>query len=1126
MLDADQSVAYQADANVVVAAGAGSGKTTVLSERYVRLVTERGFDVSEVLTLTFTRKAQAEMYNRIFQKLRRSSHPRAPECVEHFDQARIATLDSFCTAIVRGGVSIFGLSNDFRIDPKELQSRAVESAIELVMQHRQEPVIRNLVASRSFNAVVNDLFADLALESFSLVHPGNFEKRTHEQIRFLEKETKNMMESINATGDFLFSVDDSKCKSKTPQNIKEVLAHILPLHCDFSGESLQKLAQKADYVRSGKSFSNIKSNVKDPVLIEFRDPVTKLKGKAETLLAIIGTFQFRDYIESLGRLFDAYEAHFLEKKRQQGILSFKDVAELSVEILKNDLDLRNFYKTGIKAIMIDEFQDNNSLQKDLLYLLAEKDDSGAAGLMPTVHDLNPEKLFFVGDEKQSIYKFRGADVSVFRTLSGELGGEPVALRTNYRSTANLVTFYNSLFPGVFRYAEQIYEAEFSPMQSPPGKTIETDPAVEIHLQLSSQQQPDFSEGDEDSGELVLENGEALAAGERILAGVRNHEFSFGDVAFLFRSTSHQNQYERIFRRLGIPFTATDPRGLFFEGPANDFYALLRLSLFPHDRNAYATVLRSPFVQVSDSSVFRILLENPAPVFPADAPEEWFDNAAERARYVHGCEVFAEVQHRLDAQSLGMLFSYLWYESGYQTLLMYDPALRHNTGHFDYLYTLALDADSRHLNAAAFLDELAPFMKTNEKVEADSEPAQSDIVRFLTVHKSKGLEFPVVVLANSGSKVQKEKNDKPYYLDPVYGPTVNFRNDSDKHNEQIHNYFFDINKEEADKQTIAELKRLFYVAATRAEKKLFIFGTLNLLKAEKDAIEGMSEDEALDALISQPRRGTDGEIRQDSFLDLLALGLSRAEDINSHYRLIPFSTPPEKILNAHIHTLRNTESESSVQMSNPELFYESESIPPHFTWTSASPSAFDTDFYPAGGIELQSLPVDELLSDGACQAAFGTICHTLIKDALDAQHGAVRLSSESENREMEKAFRDVSLTKGEVSHIIESARHLADLFMASRIAQEACTADRIRTEFPFVLPWDLPDSSRIMLDGRIDLIYEYAGQCIVVDFKTDRLFHAGAHRQQMEWYRHAAHAFSDLPVKSVVVYLRNLQEDWN
>jgi ATP-dependent helicase/nuclease subunit A len=1183
--DEDQYAAYRADNNVAVSAGAGSGKTTVLAERYVRLVTEGGLGISEVLTLTFTRKAAAQMYSRIFTRLSESTHPLAKERLAQFDQARISTLDAFCSTITRGVSYRYGISGDFRIDERSLVLAAEDTAVEVIMRHRHDTAIGTLVAARNFEAIVKDLFAGLALSVFSFVDSdlalpvfAEGEERTYaalfkKQLDCIEKEAGVCIEELNASRNYILSLMPGNAKE--PESLKKIKAALgsrALLEPLFDKEHIEALVDAAEHYLDGIT-------LRGKILDEVKEAIIDMREKLKVLRILAVSLLFREDLPVLGAILDEYRQLFLDHKRQTGLLSFGDTAELAVDALKTDIDLRSYYKEYIKAIMIDEFQDNNRLQKDLLYLIAECADRGAPGIMPSVQDLAPNKLFFVGDEKQSIYRFRGADVSVFNGLSDELARGPapevsetglsirsasLTLSTNYRSTAELVSFFNALFPGVFGEAKKLFEAKFSPMLSRKEKQDSFMP-VEVYIQELRRSAVSDDEVNSEE-ESAKEAGEALAAARRIIAGVKDKEFTFGDVAVLFKSTAHQNEYEKTFRQAGIPFSAADPRGLFSEAPANDFYAILRLSLFPMDRNAYATVLRSPFVNLGDESVFRIMLEKPDTPFPADLNEQWFTNPAEKARYVHGAEVFHALCAMLDLYGIASAFAYLWYESGYRTYLLYNEAARDLLEHFEYLYALALDADKRRLSMSAFLDELAPFMGTTQKAETSDIPEQSNKALFLTVHKSKGLEFPVVIIANAGvedTTVQKEKQ-KPYYLDPQWGVTLNLKQDTKPRDEDaVLNYFFDLGetgKKLVQEQTEAELKRLFYVAATRAEKRLFIFGSRTMTKEEERVLDGMEGHERLEALIRMRRvvgkSDEDQRFKQKSFLDLFTAGAAFAK--LPPYRLVPVSVPT---IDEYKEETRRLHDEASALLARDMPKSETETLTPaRFYNTPArteapsprratSPTRMEErnrELHPENygrGEELQDFKCQRFLdladdpeqtpfesgeaapsgSSEAMRLGFGTLCHRVIEHLLS---GDIADESRLEEAALEEArtlfpeapFADTRYTTQARLAFAEEAVGIARRFLVSDLGKEVLAAKKRRSEFPFILPLG-SEADRVLVRGSIDLIYEHDGRCTIIDFKTDKHLNPASHRVQLACYTLAAEAFSSLPTRAVLVYLR-------
>ena len=172
----------------------------------------------------------------------------------------------------------------------------------------------------------------------------------------------------------------------------------------------------------------------------------ELKDLLKKMLPYFNFLYYSEELKGICQLLEIFQEEVQNTKRSMGLLTFADVAALAIESLLKYPELRLIEKKSYKAIMIDEFQDDNILQKELLFLLAEKEEL-CSSRIPLASELNPEKLFFVGDEKQSIYKFRGADVEVFRKLSDELSGK-ATLSTNYRSEPALVAAFNTIFGGV------------------------------------------------------------------------------------------------------------------------------------------------------------------------------------------------------------------------------------------------------------------------------------------------------------------------------------------------------------------------------------------------------------------------------------------------------------------------------------------------------------------------------------------------------------------------------------------------------------------------------------------------------------------------------------------------------
>jgi ATP-dependent helicase/nuclease subunit A len=569
--------------------------------------------------------------------------------------------------------------------------------------------------------------------------------------------------------------------------------------------------------------------------------------------------------------------------------------------------------------------------------------------------------------------------------------------------------------------------------------------------------------------------------------------------------------------------------------------------------------------LGDESVFKIMLENPDNPFPPDPPESWFSHPSEQERYEQGREIFTQLRNRIDLQSIALVLAYLWYETGYRTYLLYDENSRPNLEHFEYLYALALEADQRQLTIGAFLDELAPRIGTTDKTETGEIPELKDQVLFITVHKSKGLEFPVVILANAGAAGRGDVNDKPYFLDPEYGPVINLKSDTAKRDDKPINYFYTfLRRELTQRQEEAELKRLFYVAATRAKERLIIVGSRELHKLDEGYLVDLEGAERLRALIERGHRNSEGELQKKSFLDLFSCGILGATGPIPDYQLVPIATPTqeayrETIKLLHKRTTALQQHSSDASPLSPEGFYAlpprpaipagamltspsrlenyDASLRPPSPWSEQLP-AFKGDRYlevpeiegdrivPASPFEDQEgLEAVTAVSREDLHKKFGTLCHRMI-EKLMAGNTPLEALQAAAYQEVQALFQGAKLSEQALKTLAEEALDLAQGFLNSPLGQEAASAPRCHVEFPFILPlkpsYGAALSKPTLIRGTMDLIYESQGHCVIIDFKTDRYLNPESHRVQLSCYWAAAKAFSALPVKTILVYLRNMR----
>ena len=291
-----------------------------------------------------------------------------------------------------------------------------------------------------------------------------------------------------------------------------------------------------------------------------------------------------------------------------------------------------------------------------------------------------------------------------------------------------------------------------------------------------------------------------------------------DIAILFRTNALLPVYERVLLNHGVPYDTETVTGLFADGPVNDMFSLLKICLYEDDSLAYAQVLRSPFVNLSAEETNAIMLVSTKP-FSREA--ERILNEQSLTRYSHAKEFFEELKLSIKNDSLTKTITKLWYETGYRYETMWNKKVSVYAKMYDLVFELARQAEQNNISLSAFIDDVMAYK--NQKLEGMDIPVeQNDGVHLMTIHKSKGLEFKVVFVCGTNKKGMKDTNAAPVYYSKKYGLTINtpameimpgIKTKS--------NYFYNENKNLEASKAAAELRRVTYVALTRAIDELYI-----------------------------------------------------------------------------------------------------------------------------------------------------------------------------------------------------------------------------------------------------------------------------------------------------------------
>ena len=1084
MLDPDQRKAVELRKNGAVSAGAGSGKTTVLAARYLDLVLRENADVRSILVLTFTRKAAAQMYGRIHRALLDSGESRALEQVDRFSEAQISTLDSFCSLVLRPEAQEYGYPPDFRVDDEECARISEARALSFLLERREDPALREIFARLGFETAWKGLFADAAARLWTPSEapdiPAMLRLQADAAARTIREQAAIILDAARAACDEGAGLRNPSAKAAA------VLDAFATLPANLAGLKSDMIVAALDLIvlfnLKGFGRSDSETLIKEAAG-RARDAARLLAKAAEmeSLAPLAGP--------ALGLLAELGE-QVRKAKRLARVMGFRDVASAAVDLLSRRPEIRAGWKDRFRHIMIDEFQDDDELQKDLLYLLAERRDRMDPGV-PKRGDLEPDKLFFVGDEKQSIYRFRGADVAVFRGLAEDLGADGPALRTNYRSEPELVSFFNQVFERVFAGAEEPWEARFSPILS---RAAAPGGSPSIRYLIKPRRPPRDREGFRSDDEALahavasfvrdsVESGKLRVPDPKAPGAWR--PAGYDDFAVLLRSTGKQYLLEKHFRLLAVPYAAGDVCGLFTESPANDVYQALRLAVHLEDGPAYAAFLRSPFVRVSDDAFVRILALGLVPFDPAAGPAAELSED-DAARFDRGRGILERLQSAADRRPVSALVRSLWYGEGLRLGLLPKPDTHPFLEHFDYLFRLAADADARGLALASFVSELEPRAGTPERLpDLDAPREAGSGLRILTVHKAKGLEFPVVILPFLDGRGKSGGDGKAWYLSREHGITLNLR-PWDEPGAKTVNLFFDLAREEEARQEAAERKRLFYVACTRASAHL---------------------------VFAAAEPGTTDE-RGASFHTLLAGGDGRRDEKTGAFAALPGCVREIPVPDLDEEEYRKLfAGDRSVSVEDLEPRYRSARIVerawdrPEVSATAVKEAWQELRATRGAGTEqsgeeLPDLEIDRLIQE-IPETAFGELCHAAVQALLDP------------SAEGAEAFEDAlsALPEDRRDSLAGDARRLARGFLDSelgRAAAAARAAGELRMEAPFLFaPAETPGAEpgpgvpKIpVISGRMDLCFRAGDRLEVVDFKSDRRRREGEYDGQLAAYRAA------------------------
>ncbi|MCY4087201.1 MAG: UvrD-helicase domain-containing protein [Actinomycetia bacterium] len=757
----EQRAAIDATGVVFVSAGAGTGKTSVLVERFARAVVDRGVSVDALLVITYTDRAAEELRARIRARLVELGHR---ELAVELDRAWISTIHGFCSRLLRSHPLEAGVDPRFRtLDENQarvLRSNAFDEALAAFCAGRDEERLRLLAAYTSAN--------------LKTMLTGVFER--------LRSAGRRLVLAAEGSGDLRAS--------------REVLQRIAgEVRSADAGEEEVSLAGWLlgilDTDPSPESLLGLSRQIprRKKHLAELREAAAGLERAA------LGVVSARDR-GLLQELLTAFDHAYGCAKERESALDFEDLQLRARDLLREHEDVRESLAWRFRSIMVDEFQDTDRLQCDLIDLIVS------------------DELFSVGDELQSIYRFRHADVDVFRQRRERSGG-PLALTQNYRSRPEVLDVVNHIFERQFGESFERLVAARQPAEAPSG------PAVEVLVTDKTAY---------NGRPLTWREGEARHLASRLSALIARGECTPGDVVILLAAGTSAEDYEAALRERGLPTHRATRHSYYDQQQVRDLLAYLALLQNRYDDVALLAVLASPLVGVSNDAL--LLLRRSAGKRPLFSGLERELPSGLASSDVQLMAAFRQRYDRLvlASEELGLeaLCERIITEHDYDlaVLAAWDGQRRYAN-----VRTLMLLARSFEDRRGADLEGFLTFARSLTELgaregEAVEEDEEADAIRLMTIHAAKGLEFKVVAVADCGRERRRvSKSDILCLLDeegPRFGLSVADPNTGARHPAPGYEEI----RAAEDKEEEDEGKRLYYVAMTRAIDRLIVSGALD------------------------------------------------------------------------------------------------------------------------------------------------------------------------------------------------------------------------------------------------------------------------------------------------------------
>jgi ATP-dependent helicase/nuclease subunit A len=1137
-----QQRAVDAPGNLLVVAAAGAGKTGTLVERCTRLLLQSNPPVSirDIVVVTFTEAAAAEVRERIRARLQKEAsdqpaNERLQEQLTYIDSAYISTLHSFCFELIRKHV--LDLELDPAVSVLEPQQAKVLflSMLDLLLREHYRGL-------HEFSGELKEVIRS---------HFGGWDKPVRDFVERLHEFTQTRA----APEKWLVQTEAYLAREQCPE-WHEWYAATIREWCQWWTPFLQSLPAENKNAQACASILEkgcLKADLTVAAQIQARDhdkywnrkkgehaaPFKKLFDEAEFLASLqpdkAGEHPLdedwrwmRQPLLALLRFAKQFSLRFTEEKRERGVLDFHDLEQFALRLLRDretqqPTALAREWQEKFQAIFVDEYQDINAAQDLILSAISS--------------EVPPGNRFVVGDMKQSIYRFRQADPRIFRNYLEQPGWQTIHLSENFRSHEGILRFVNPLFAwlmhpavGGLKYDEEAAlrfggaEAR-AEMSSVPGAA----PPVELHVLITNDETGNEKfdpDSEEEQPELENAEVEARLVASRLRELKQNHfviyhqrekkhrPVEWKDMVVLLRAAKNKVEtYAKAFAAAGVPLQ-TKRSAFFTTQEVLDLCNLLYILDNPLQDIPLAGVLRSPLVGLSDEELAAIRIESDAKLF-WDALRQFSKNqphnaAGEKVRKF--LDLFSKWREARRCSSLAQRLDAILVDTGYADWLLAQPRGRERSANVQQLVRVARQFDeSRGQSLYLFLRHIEEL----QNAAGDIEPAgavEENAVRLMTVHQSKGLEFPVVAVADLGKRFNFADRSGGLVLHDEFGLCAMIK---PPHTGQRYPSLPLWLARRADRiAATGEEMRVLYVALTRAQNHLLLFGSTT--KNAQERWNNRATEKPFPPEIC----------RHQSWLDWLGVFAAVANKLSAH-QTFTFEShqEPPKLAKAD-----SPPAKQIVADASPKFLYAHEAATRQAAKTSV------TALRKKGEANDAVAPAPLRFRKEKDGTERGLAIHTFLEYfRFSAARGVASLRAEAQ-RLVQSGF----LTADQRNQIDfeaiaffwnsdtgrELLRHEKELHRELPFTFKATRADLQSVGLANVL--SVPDHEFVVIQGVADLVRITPKEIWIVDFKTDRLEKAELksaierYKPQLQLYAIALAAIYRRPVTRKGIFFLHLR----